>query len=83
MERYNGCIKAGFRRLKAALPEGEWYEFLPDVLAGLRMLPSSLGLSPFLVAHKQEPHWPAGERAHALVVASHPGHWDSTALVSH
>ena len=34
-----------------------WWEVLPDVLAGLRMLPTHLGVSPFVLAHKQQPSW--------------------------
>lgn len=56
-ERYVGAIKAGLRRLKGALPDEEWYTFLPEVLAGLRFLPTKLGLSPYLMVFKQEPRW--------------------------
>lgn len=56
-EKYVGVIKAGFRKLKTAFPKGEWYDFLPEIIAGLRMLPSKLGLSPFLMLYKQMPRW--------------------------
>jgi hypothetical protein len=36
VERYNGCIKAGFRKCVQACPEASWWDFLPDILAGLR-----------------------------------------------
>ena len=36
VERYNGIIIDGFRRFTTMMPEGYWWEFLPDVLAGLR-----------------------------------------------
>lgn len=52
-----GLIKSGLRRLKSALPTEEWYSFLPDVVAGLRFLPSKLGVSPFTMVYKQEPRW--------------------------
>ena len=58
-EKYVGVIKAGFRKLKTVCPEGEWYQFLPDILAGLRFLPSKVGLSPYLMVHKQEPLFPS------------------------
>ena len=57
VERYNGCIKAGLRKLKSSFPTQPWYELLGDVLAGLRMLPGKLGVSPFLVVYKQSPVW--------------------------
>ncbi len=56
VERYNGVIKAGLRKLRVACSGGEWYEFLDDVIAGLRMLPGVAGVSPFLAVYKQEPH---------------------------
>lgn len=55
-ERYVGVIKAGFRKFISACG-GHWYEHVGDVLAGLRFLPSRIGLSPFLLCFKQEPHW--------------------------
>ena len=63
VERYNGCLKSGFRRLKVACPEGNWYDFIADVAAGLRMLPGTVGVSPYLVVFKQEPHWPISNPA--------------------
>ena len=32
-------------------------DFLPDILAGLRFLPTRLGWSPFVLVFKQEPRW--------------------------
>lgn len=58
VERYIGVIKAGFRKMKVSFPEGEWIDFLPDILAGLRVMPSRSGYSPFLLVYKQEAHWP-------------------------
>lgn len=52
VERYNGILESGFRKLKSVCPEGQWDDFLPEVVAGLRMLPSSLGLSPFVITYK-------------------------------
>ena len=52
VERYNGAIKAGLRRLKSVFPNVDWEDFIGDVLAGLRMLPGRLGLSPFLAVYK-------------------------------
>ena len=55
VERYNGVIKAGLRKLASGLAGTTWMEHLPEVLAGLRFLPSHLGVSPFVLSHKQEP----------------------------
>ena len=55
VERYNGVIKMGLRRVLTALPEMSWSEALPDVLMGIRTLPTRLGYSPFLLVFKQEP----------------------------
>ena len=52
VERYNGIIESGFRRMKSVCPDGTWHQFLPEIVAGLRMLPSSLGYSPFLIIYK-------------------------------
>lgn len=34
-----------------------WVDFLGDIAAGLRMLPTRGGYSPFLLVFKQSPHW--------------------------
>ena len=54
VERYNGCIKQGLRKLASIHPTVAWTELLPTVLAGLRFLPTKLGLAPAWVAFKQE-----------------------------
>jgi hypothetical protein len=36
-----------------------WTEFVGDIAAGLRMLPTRLGCSPYLLVFKQSPHWGA------------------------
>ena len=43
--------------MKTAFPSGEWYDYIPEIMAGLRMLPSRIGVSPFVIAYKQEPRW--------------------------
>lgn len=36
----------------------EWWDILPDILRGLRVLPHSVtGLSPHTLVFKQQPHW--------------------------
>ena len=58
VERYIGVLKAGMRRMKVAFPQGEWYQFIPELIAGLRVLPSKSGYSPFLLVYKAEANWP-------------------------
>jgi hypothetical protein len=55
-ERYVGILKAGFRKFATACG-GQWFDHIGDVLAGLRFLPSRVGISPFLLCFKQEPQW--------------------------
>ena len=55
VERYNGVVKAGLRKMEAACRSGEWITHLPEVLAGMRFLPTSLGVPPYVLAFKQEP----------------------------
>ena len=56
VERYNLMIRQGIRRLTAWVRGAEWWDILPDVVRGLRVLPhSSLGLSPFSLVFKQHP----------------------------
>ena len=51
-------LRAGFRLAKAA--GIEWYNALPEVLAGLRQLPSRThDLTPFYAVFKQEPVHPS------------------------
>ena len=52
VERYNGVIRRGLRKQLAAMPGIHPKEALPEVLAGLRMLPTRIGLSPFLLLYK-------------------------------
>ena len=54
-----GLVKAGLRRYLAAHPDGEWWEFVPEVARALRVLPSSAtGLSPYLLVFKHQPRLP-------------------------
>lgn len=43
--------------MKMTFRAGEWYDFIPEIVAGLRMLPTRIGMSPFLMVYKQEPRW--------------------------
>ena len=65
VKRYNKCIKEGLRKfVVAAGAKFAWTDFLGDIVAGLRMLPTRIGYSPFLLVFKQSPHWGAwGEHA--------------------
>ena len=54
VERYNACLKAGFRRMASVAGIG-WEDALPDILSGLRFLPTKLGVAPYLLVFKQEP----------------------------
>lgn len=54
VERYNAVVRSGLRKLSAVNPGVPWTELLPTVLAGLRFLPTRLGLPPAWVAFKQE-----------------------------
>ena len=58
VERYNKVIKEGLRKfVVAAGARFSWVEFLGDIAAGLRMLPTRNGYSPFLLVFKQSPQW--------------------------
>lgn len=51
-------LRSGLRRLVTAIPGAEWWQVLPDVVRGLRILPNSVvGLSPFALVFKQHPRW--------------------------
>ena len=65
VERYNKCIKEGLRKfVVAAGARFSRVDFLGDIAAGLRMLPTRNGYAPFLLVFKQSPHWGAwGEHA--------------------
>ena len=52
VERYNRVIKEGIRKMITLVGEIAWDEVLPEVLAGLRMLPTRLGVSPHLIVFK-------------------------------
>ena len=53
VERYNKCIKEGLRKfVVAAGARFSWVEFLGDIAAGLRMLPTRNGYPPFLLVFK-------------------------------
>ena len=55
VERYNGVIVDGLKKMLAAIPAADWEEVLGDVLAGLRFLPNKVGCPPFVAAFKQAP----------------------------
>ena len=42
--------------MSAAVPGAPLQDILPDILAGLRFLPRSVGYQPYLVAFKQYPY---------------------------
>jgi transposase InsO family protein len=52
IERYNRSIKEGLRKMSTLVGTIAWDEVLPEVLAGLRMLPTRLGVSPHLIVFK-------------------------------
>ena len=52
VERYNKCLKEGLRKMLIMAPQASWLEVLPEVLMGLRALPSRVGLSPYLICFK-------------------------------
>ena len=53
MERYNRVVKEGLRKfVVAAGAKCSWVEFLGDIAAGLRLLPTRCGFSPFLLVFK-------------------------------
>ena len=56
VERYNGIILSGLRRMSAAVPGAPVQDLLPEVLAGLRFLPRRVGYQPYLLVFKQFPH---------------------------
>ena len=60
VERYNKCIKEGLRKFTvAAGGRFAWPEYLGDVAAGLRMLPTRSGFAPYLLVFKQAHTWEA------------------------
>ena len=61
VEQYNGVIHHGLCKQLVAMPGIHPQEALPEVLAGVRLLPTRLSLSPFLLLYKQAPRWSLGE----------------------
>ena len=60
MERINRTFREGFRKFATHAPELKWYDFLGEILAGLRFLSTrSHGNSPYYLAFKQEVVHPA------------------------
>lgn len=58
VERVNGLLRMGFRLAKAA--GIDWFNAYPEVLAGLRQLPSRThDITPFFAQFKQEPVHPS------------------------
>ncbi len=57
VERYNRVVKEGLRKLTTLSPTASWDELLPEVLAGLRMLPTKVGWSPHLLCFKHPKTW--------------------------
>lgn len=51
--------------MQAACPDGHWWQFLPDILAGLRQLPSRSGYSAHTLVYKQDPVYPHLGNVHA------------------
>ena len=58
VERYNLTLRQGIRKMTTWVRGAEWWDVLPDIVRGLRMLPhSTLGLTPFALVFKQHPHY--------------------------
>ena len=56
----NAVIKAGIRKCLAAHPGSFWWEVLPDVLRGIRVLPArATQVSPHVSVFKQYPALPS------------------------
>lgn len=59
VERYNREIKKAVRKYASLYPDSSWYDWLPEVLMGLRMVCTRAhGYSPFMVTYKQDPFVP-------------------------
>lgn len=55
-ERFVREVKKGLRLFAASCPDGHWWEFLPDIARGLRMIPTrATGHPPFVLVYKQQP----------------------------
>ena len=60
VERFNREIKTAIRKYMSMHPGSFWWDWLPEVLTGLRMCVSrSHGHSPFFFLYKQDPVVPA------------------------
>lgn len=52
VERINGLIRQGIRKMATAMQGGAWVDGLPLILAGLRFLPNYLGHTPAVLVFK-------------------------------
>ncbi len=53
VERMVRSVKAAIRRFTAHCKDGQWWEFLPDIARGLRVLPTrATGFSPHVLVFK-------------------------------
>lgn len=49
-------VKKGLRMFTSSCPGGNWWDFLPDIARGLRVIPNrATGYAPFVLAFKQQP----------------------------
>ena len=56
VERYNQTIKANLQKFAVECPAGRWWNFLPDIARGLRLLPvKASGYAPHVLVYKQLP----------------------------
>ena len=54
VERMIRSIKAALRRFAVHCADGKWWEFLPDIARGLRLIPTrATGYSPYIIVFKQ------------------------------
>ena len=81
MERYNKCLRERLRKFAAACPGAPWVEHVGAIAAGLRMLPSTTGYSPFLLVHKQMPDWTRANPDHSALSSSPPANAELDALI--
>ena len=59
MERFSQTIEANLHKFAIACPGGKWWEFLPDIARGLRLLPvRASGYAPYVLVFKQLPQLP-------------------------
>ena len=57
VERYNGVVYAGTRKIITSCPEAHWTKVIGDKLAGLSLLPTRLRLSLYSLVFKQALAW--------------------------